>query len=203
MGITHYELLRVHKGATIEEIERAYRVASKAFHPDAGGPAANSALFREATNARDTLIDPFRRRLYDEGLARDPGPVSQASTNDGHASNRPPTGDGGTGGSTTKTTPTAPKQRTRRSFSLLAAAGVTYVVSRWVIQFGYQVHVSFIASCGHQLMASSGILVFTFFGVPKERVERILSRAKNLLSRFLALHRAKSGTRQTSPGSKR
>ena len=62
MGLTYYELIGVSPAATTEEVESAYRRASKAYHPDLRGPGANSALFREATVARDILVDPQRRR---------------------------------------------------------------------------------------------------------------------------------------------
>ena len=42
VGLTYYELFGVSQTATNEEIERAYRSASKAYHPDAQGPVANA-----------------------------------------------------------------------------------------------------------------------------------------------------------------
>ena len=181
MGISHYELLGIGLEATPEEIERAYRSASKLFHPDADGPAANSALFREATMARDTLIDPSKRRLYDEGLERTADTGVRTQTSDHPSSTPPPAGNGGT-----RTGPPTSNHRTRRSYSLLWTAGAAYLVSRWVIQLGYQAHISLATYCGHQLMASSGFLLVAFFFISKDRLKRLLSWISSLLSRPLA-----------------
>jgi curved DNA-binding protein CbpA len=76
MSVNYYDLLGVSRTADAAAIERAYRTFSKAHHADAGSPTANSALFREVTEARDTLTDPDRRYLYnlqlDELLASRP-----------------------------------------------------------------------------------------------------------------------------------
>ena len=62
---THYEALGLAVGATDVEIRHAYRTSAKTAHPDAGGDAAT---FRAVLAAYQTLIDPDRRRRYDDSL---------------------------------------------------------------------------------------------------------------------------------------
>lgn len=65
---THYEALGVPKTAGKEEIRKAFRAKAKKHHPDAGG-SADARLFHEAQTAYETLLDPARRREYDQLLA--------------------------------------------------------------------------------------------------------------------------------------
>ena len=57
-----YEALGVDKDATPEDIQRAYRKAAKASHPDTGGDIDKFALI---SLAKDVLSDPERRKKYD------------------------------------------------------------------------------------------------------------------------------------------
>lgn len=63
---THYEILGVTPDADAAAIKAAYRVASKAVHPDASG--ASAALFAQVTEAYRVLSDPSARRRYDAAL---------------------------------------------------------------------------------------------------------------------------------------
>lgn len=58
----YYTILGLSKGATTEEIEKAYREKAQWYHPDKGG---NEYLFKLLNDARKTLTDPITRRLYD------------------------------------------------------------------------------------------------------------------------------------------
>ncbi len=62
-----YAVLGVERGATPSEIDRAYRRAARATHPDARpqDPAAAAEEFRHVTAAYETLRDPARRAAYD------------------------------------------------------------------------------------------------------------------------------------------
>lgn len=62
---THYEVLGIPDGASVEEVRRAYRRLVKAAHPDRAG---DPAQFRLLTQAYDVLSDPARRAAYDRSL---------------------------------------------------------------------------------------------------------------------------------------
>ena len=57
-----YETLGVPKGASDEEIKKAYRRLASAHHPDKGG---DTARFQEIQSAYDTLSDPQKRQQHD------------------------------------------------------------------------------------------------------------------------------------------
>ncbi|HEU4771074.1 MAG TPA: DnaJ domain-containing protein, partial [Candidatus Udaeobacter sp.] len=63
-----YELLDLSEDATPEQIEKAYKRAASKHHPDKniGNEAAAAELFKEAKEAYECLIDPERRKVYDE-----------------------------------------------------------------------------------------------------------------------------------------
>lgn len=170
VGLTYYELFGVSQTATNEEIERAYRCASKAYHPDAQGPVANAALFREVTEARDTLVDPAERRKYDAALLNSESPGPKQKQSEPYPSQRE--GQKSRSRTSSQGTPTSTSQKMQRSKSLLIVAGLTYLFSRWIIHFGYQVHLTLISFCGHQLMGLSIIPVLAFLVVPKRRVQK-------------------------------
>jgi molecular chaperone DnaJ len=58
----YYEVLGVEKGATQDEIKKAYRKKAIEHHPDKGG---SEEKFREATEAYDILSDEQKRGEYD------------------------------------------------------------------------------------------------------------------------------------------
>ncbi len=62
-----YAVLGVAKGATAEDIKKAYRKLARKHHPDlnAGNKQAEER-FKELSVAHDVLTDPGRRALYDE-----------------------------------------------------------------------------------------------------------------------------------------
>lgn len=57
-----YETLGVPKGASEEEIKKAYRRLAAKHHPDRGG---DTAKFQEIQGAYETLTDPVKRQQHD------------------------------------------------------------------------------------------------------------------------------------------
>ncbi|HMH40498.1 MAG TPA: DnaJ domain-containing protein, partial [Gaiellaceae bacterium] len=63
---TLYDTLGVKKGASAEEVKKAYRKLAAQHHPDKNpGDAAAEEKFKEVQNAYDTLSDPEKRKQYD------------------------------------------------------------------------------------------------------------------------------------------
>ena len=80
----YYEVLGLSKGATEDEVKKAFRKMSKQYHPDLNpGDASAEAKVKEVNEAKDVLSDPKKRQMYDQF---------------GHAGVDPSYGGGGGGG---------------------------------------------------------------------------------------------------------
>jgi curved DNA-binding protein CbpA len=66
LQVNFYDLLEVSPKASEEVIRAAFKVLQKRSHPDRGGDTRISQILN---SARDTLLDPARRRQYDATLA--------------------------------------------------------------------------------------------------------------------------------------
>ena len=71
---THYDILRVERTATTEEIKTAFRKMSVTVHPDKN-PANTvraTRLFKQVMTAYECLKDNARRMAYDQDMFRAP-----------------------------------------------------------------------------------------------------------------------------------
>lgn len=80
MGKDYYTILGVSKGATDDELKKAYRKMALKYHPDKNKAAGAEEKFKEIGEAYDVLSDPKKRQIYDqfgeEGLKGSAGGTS-------------------------------------------------------------------------------------------------------------------------------
>lgn len=66
-----YEVLGVQKGASADELKKAYRKQAMQYHPDRNaGDATAEQKFKEVNEAYDVLKDEQRRAAYDRSVIR-------------------------------------------------------------------------------------------------------------------------------------
>ena len=63
----YYEILGVSRGASADEIKKAYRALTRKYHPDANpGDKEAEAKYKEINEANEVLSDPKKRAQYDQ-----------------------------------------------------------------------------------------------------------------------------------------
>ena len=61
----YYEVLGLSKGASKDEIKKAYRKLSKQYHPDLNKEEGTEEKFKEVAEAYEVLSDDQKRARYD------------------------------------------------------------------------------------------------------------------------------------------
>ncbi|XP_053574051.1 dnaJ homolog subfamily B member 1 [Bombina bombina] len=85
MGKDYYKILGLSKGASEEDIKKAYRKQALKYHPDKNKDPGAEDRFKEIAEAYDVLSDPKRRDIFDkygeEGLKGTPGGAGGCNSN--------------------------------------------------------------------------------------------------------------------------
>jgi curved DNA-binding protein len=61
----YYEILGVDRGASQDDVQKAYRKLARKYHPDVNREAAAEDRFKEVGEAYEVLKDPEKRKKYD------------------------------------------------------------------------------------------------------------------------------------------
>ncbi len=69
----YYKTLGVERGASKEDIRKAYRRLARKYHPDVSSEAQAEERFKEVGEAYEVLKDPEKRSVYDQLGAYQPG----------------------------------------------------------------------------------------------------------------------------------
>lgn len=66
MGKDYYKALGIQKGASDDDIKKAYRKMALKYHPDKNKAPGAEEKFKEIAEAYDVLSDPKKREIYDK-----------------------------------------------------------------------------------------------------------------------------------------
>uniref|UniRef100_A0A5B7BNG0 J domain-containing protein n=1 Tax=Davidia involucrata TaxID=16924 RepID=A0A5B7BNG0_DAVIN len=85
MGVDYYNILKVNRNATDDDLKKSYRRLAMKWHPDKNpnNKKEAEAKFKQISEAYEVLSDPQRRQIYDqygeEGLKDMPPPGSSGN----------------------------------------------------------------------------------------------------------------------------
>src|SRR3989338_3466429 len=80
----YYKILGVEKGASKEEIKKAYKTLAKKYHPDMNKEAGSAEKFKEINEAASVLSDDKKRQQFDQYGTTDFGAGQGYSSQDGN-----------------------------------------------------------------------------------------------------------------------
>lgn len=66
MGKDYYKILGISKGASEDEIKKAYRKMALKYHPDKNKSPGAEEKFKEIAEAYDVLSDPQKKEIFDQ-----------------------------------------------------------------------------------------------------------------------------------------
>ncbi|KAJ1385917.1 DnaJ domain containing protein [Sesbania bispinosa] len=68
MGVDYYKVLQVDRGASDDDLKKAYRKLAMKWHPDKNpnNKKESEAKFKQISEAYDVLSDPQKRAVYDQ-----------------------------------------------------------------------------------------------------------------------------------------
>lgn len=66
MGKDYYSVLGIQKGASDDEIKKAYRKQALKYHPDKNKSPGAEEKFKEIAEAYDVLSDQKKKDIYDK-----------------------------------------------------------------------------------------------------------------------------------------
>ncbi|XP_073051825.1 uncharacterized protein [Primulina eburnea] len=87
MGVDYYNILKLERGATEDDLKKSYRRLAMKWHPDKNpnNKKEAEARFKQISEAYEVLSDPQKRQIYDqhgeEGLKDMPPPGSAENRN--------------------------------------------------------------------------------------------------------------------------
>src|SRR4029077_4410665 len=82
MAQTYYEILGVAQNASAEDIEAAFKKRAREVHPDTVAPGnaylrqVAAEAFKDLSQAKATLLNPFEREKYDAKLIYERAPAA-------------------------------------------------------------------------------------------------------------------------------
>jgi molecular chaperone DnaJ len=124
-----YEVLGLARGASDDDIKKAYRRLAREHHPDVNGDPTAEERFKEVAGAYEILSDPHKRARYDAFGAGGPGGQPFTDLSDIFEMFFGASGFGGPGGRSR-----GPRSRTRRGDDVAVRVVLTFPEAAFGVQ---------------------------------------------------------------------